>query len=159
MNVDVKTASDLAFRPEQFFLGKTAGGGLVRDPFGKVVRRYAVTTRGTRDDAYGAIQVDHTFVFDNGEIDVMTWLISEAGEGRYAVAAPQAGSGIVAQIVDGDFAFAINRRFKSRFGPLKARFFIRLTLVEPETALGNTRVHVLGAPFSVMTAVHRRSGA
>src|SRR5580704_4257351 len=36
----------LVFEPETFFLGRTEGAGVMRDPFGRIVRRYHITTTG-----------------------------------------------------------------------------------------------------------------
>lgn len=158
MNIGVKSISDMTFRPERFFLGQTTGCGLARDPFGKVIHRFAVTTRGARTNTYGAIQIDHTCIFDNGEIEVMSWLITEAVEGRYVVAEPQLGSDIMARAVDDDFEMSFKRKFKSRFGRVGARFQSRMSLLEPELAVANNRVSVLGAPLGTMTTFHRKVG-
>ncbi len=149
----------MSFRPEEFFLGQTSGCGLARDPFGKVIQRFAVTTRGARTNTYGAIQIDHTFIFDNGEIEAMSWVITEAVEGRYVIAEPRAGSGIIARAVDDDFEMSFKRRFKSRFGQVNARFQSRMSLLEPELAVANNKVSVLGAPLGTMTTFHRKIGA
>ncbi len=151
--------SDMSFRPERFFLGQTSGCGLARDPFGKVIQRFVVTTRGARTNTYGALQIDHTFVFDNGEIEAMSWLITEAAEGRYVIAEPRSGTGIIARAVDDDFEMSFKRQFKSRFGQVTARFQSRMSLLEPELAVANNKVSVLGAPLGTMTTFHRRIGA
>lgn len=159
MNIGVKSISDMTFRPERFFLGQTSGCGLARDPFGKVIQRFAVTTRGARTNTYGAIQIDQTFIFDSGEIEAMSWLITEALEGRYIVAEPTSGTGIVARAVDDDFEISFRRQFKSRFGRVSARFQSRMSLLEPELAVANNKVSVLGAPLGTMTTFHRKIGA
>jgi hypothetical protein len=159
MKMDLRSISDMGFRPESFFLGQTSGCGIARDTFGRVLRRYAVNTRGARVGAYGGVQVDHTFVFETGDIEVMTWLITPAGDGRYIVAEPEVGARMDGTLSNGDFITAFHRRFNSRFGSIRARFSARMALLEAETAVASIKVSVLGAPFATMTTFHRKVGA
>src|SRR5947209_5762434 len=73
----------LVFAPESFFLGRTEGGGVVRDPFGRIVRRCDVTTEGSYSAGQGALRFDETFTYDDGEVDVWRWVMRAGREGRY----------------------------------------------------------------------------
>jgi hypothetical protein len=151
-------AEDLAFRPESFFLCQTNGSGLMRDPLGRIARRFTVDTRGHVDEAYGALRLDETYAFDNGELEAFRWVIREAGVGRYVLAEPQAGSGIVAQASGGEFLFTYSRASGAARGIATPRFAVRMTLIAADTVLKSVKVTVLGAPVGTLTALHRRVG-
>lgn len=156
MDVSAHTAP-LVFRPEEFFLGRTEGGGVVRNPFGKVVRRCQVSTRGARMSAYGAISLEETFEYDDGEVDVWRWAISDAGQGAYIAAESQVGSGVIGRRSGEDYALSFRRPIGRARGLLTPRFDTRFTLLAPTLALKVTRVSLLGAPMGVLTAFHRRA--
>lgn len=156
MYADIGNAEDLAFRPEQYFLGATEGNGLLRDPFGRVTRRCRVSTRGERDSAYGALRLEETYDFDDGEVEALRWVITSAGAGRYVLAEASAGSGIVAELSGGDLIFAYHRAYGG--APIKARLAVRMTLIAPRVVLKTARITVLGAPMGAMTVLHRRAG-
>src|SRR5579864_6366055 len=73
----------LPFEPESFFLGRTEGAGVVRDPFGRITRRCHVVTDGSYSAAQGALRFDETFTYDDGEVDVWRWVMRAGHEGRY----------------------------------------------------------------------------
>ncbi len=70
--MDAKTSSTgrTIFRPEVFFVGRTEGSGIVRDVFGHAARRCQIVTVGSRQAAYGALELEETFTYDDGEVDV-----------------------------------------------------------------------------------------
>jgi hypothetical protein len=158
MNIHVRSLAETTLRPERFFLGQTSGSGLLRNVFGKVIHRFALTTRGARDGAYGGIKIDHTYAFDNGEIDVMSWLVKEAANGRYLIGDAQSARTRLAQIVDGDFSFVVHRRFTNRFGLATLRCQGRISLVEADTALSTIKLTMVGAPLGTLTGYHHRIG-
>ena len=151
-------AESVVFRPETFFIGHTVGGGVVRDPFLRIARRFHVETRGYRDGPYGAIKLDETYAYDTGEVDAFQWVITPAGTGRYVLAEASAGSGIVAQEERGELIFAYRRALGPARGLAKPRFGVRMGLIGGETLLKSVRVGLLGAPLGSMTAFHRRTG-
>ena len=159
MNLDVRALGDPTLRPERFFVGQTSGFGLVRNPFGKVMRRYAVTTRGSSGNAYGALQVDQTLYFDNGEIEAFNWLITEAVGDRYVFAEPRLGTGLFAELRDQDFVYAFRTRLPPPWTRLRLplRFAGRMSLVAQETVISNIWVSMLGIPFATFTAFHRHT--
>ena len=95
MNANTPFVGDAGFRPEVFFVGRTEGAGVVRDPFGRVARRCSILTLGSCREAHGALQFDETFTFDDGEVDIWRWTMTAGSDGRYMVAESSAGSGIV----------------------------------------------------------------
>ena len=152
-------ARDLAFRPEVFFLGRTEGSGVVRDPFGRVVRRCAVATEGAFSPAYGAIEFDETFAYDDGEVDVWRWAMTAGNDGRYVAAEALAGSGIVGERQGGDYLLSFRRPVGRAKGWLSPRFSTRFTLLTPDLALKHSSVSIAAIPVGVLTAVHRRVAA
>jgi hypothetical protein len=148
---------DLVFRPEVFFLGRTEGAGVVRDPFGRIVRRCTVTTEGVFNTAYRAIHFDETFAYDDGEVDVWRWAMTAGADGRYVAAEAMAGSGIVGERRGGDYLISFRRPVGKAQGWLSPRFSTRFTLLSADLALKRAKVSLAGVPVGELTAVHRRT--
>jgi hypothetical protein len=148
---------DSTFRPESFFIGQTVGGGVLRDPFFRITRRFRVETRGYRDGSYGAVKLDETYAYDTGEVDAFQWVITPAGAGRYVLAEASMGSGIMAYEQHGEVIFTYRRPLGPARGLAKPRFKVRMGLVGGDTVLKSVRVGLLGAPLGTVTAVHRRA--
>jgi hypothetical protein len=149
-------ASDLVFRPEAFFLGRTEGAGVVHDTFGRLVRRCRIATRGALLENRATIQLEEEFTYDDGEIDVWRWLMSPGRNGRYAVAEARAGAGIAGEVRAGDYQLAFRRPMKRATGWLAPRFSTRFTLLSPDLALKRAEMSLYGAPLGRWLAVHRR---
>ncbi|MFI4933366.1 MAG: DUF3833 family protein [Caulobacterales bacterium] len=147
---------EMAFLPEVFFLGHTQGAGVVRDPFGRVVRRCQVSTEGVFSPTYGAIHFDETFVYDDGEVDVWRWAMTAGRDGRYVAAEVLAGAGITGERRGGDYLISFRRPVGKATGPLAPRFATRFTLLAEDLALKTAKVSLFGLPLGVLTAVHRR---
>jgi hypothetical protein len=157
MTAALHIAEKLMFRPETFFIGQTMGGGVLRDPFFRITRRFRVETRGYHDGSYGAIKLDETYAYDSGEIEAFQWVITPAGAGRYVLAEASTGSGILAHEQEGELIFAYRRSLGPARGLAKPRFAVRMGLVGGDTLLKSVRVGLLGAPLGTVTAVHRRA--
>jgi|SRR5579872_6329144 len=149
-------AGELVFRPEVFFLGRTEGAGVVRDPIGRVVRRCAVTTEGVFSPAYRAIHFDETFAYDDGEVDVWRWAMTAGADGRYVAAEAMAGAGIVGERRGGDYLLSFRRPVGKAQGWLSPRFSTRFTMLSPDLALKRANVSLAFLPVGTLTAVHRR---
>ncbi|HEY5106422.1 MAG TPA: DUF3833 family protein [Caulobacteraceae bacterium] len=156
--MDTRTtyAGDTVFRPEVFFLGRTEGSGVVRDSFGRVVRRCEIATSGAPHSSYGAIHFDETFTYDDGEVDVWRWALTCGADGRYVAAEAVAGSGIGGQRQGDDYVFSFRRPVGRARGLTAPTFSTRLTLLAPDLALRSVRIRLFGAPVGAMTAIHRR---
>jgi hypothetical protein len=151
-----RRAFALAFAPEQFFLGRTEGAGVVRDPFGRIVRRCRVTTEGALGAPHGAIRFNEVFAYDDGEVDTWRWVMTAGGDGRYVAAEAKAGAGITGERVGDEYRLAFRRPVGKAAGPLRPRFNTRFTLLAPDIALKRAEVSLFGVPLGVLTAVHRR---
>lgn len=148
---------NLMFRPETFFIGQTIGGGVLRDPFFRITRRFRVETRGYRDGSYGAIKLDETYAYDTGEVEALQWVITPAGAGRYVLAEATTGSGIMAHEQQGELIFAYRRPLGPARGLAKPQFAVRMGLVGGDTVLKTVHMGLLGAPLGTVTAFHRRA--
>jgi len=148
--------ADLEFLPESFFLGRTVGAGVVRDPFGRIVRRCNILTDGSFDAVYRAIHFDETFTYDDGEVDIWRWIIRPGRDGRYMAAERLAGPGITGERQGGDYVTSFRRPVGRARGMLAPRFTTRFTLLAPELALKHARVSLFGLPLGALTAFHRR---
>ncbi len=158
MNLDVRRLNDMTCRPERFFLGRCGGSGVVRSVFGRLLRRFTVSTTGTVETGYGAVQVVHTFVFDNGDIEIMKWLVTEGEASGYMFYDDHSGGGLTVHRIGEDFHYHFHAALRGCPRPLKARFDGRMTLLAPESLMVVVRVSLFGIPLAVMTAVHRRQG-
>ena len=144
----------LTFLPESFFLGRTEGLGLVRELGGRQ-RRCRVTTVGTADSAYDAIQFEETFAYEDGETDVWRWAMARGTDGRYVGSEALAGPGLIGRIERGDYVIHFSRPVRPG-APVQARYRSRFTLLDPRTALKQVQVSMLGLPVGTMTAYHNR---
>jgi hypothetical protein len=149
-------AVELTFRPEAFFAGRTVGGGAVRNPFGRIVRRCVVTTEGQTNGGRGSIQFQETFAYDDGEVDIWRWAMTAGRDGRYVAAEASAGAGILGERRDGDYLIEFRRPYGKAQGVFAPHFASRFTLLAPDLAMKHVRISVLGLPAYTLTAVHRR---
>jgi hypothetical protein len=154
-----RPARDLTFRPEHFFLGRTEGEGVVRDPFGRVARRCAIRTDGAFSTAYGAIEFNETFAYDDGEVDIWRWAMTAGPDGRYVAAEAVAGAGIVGERRGDDYVLSFRRPHGRASGLLTPHFATRFTLLSAGVALKQATISILGLRIATMIAVHRRAGA
>lgn len=146
----------LAFKPEVFFLGRTEGAGVVRDPLGRIVRRCHVTTDGGFSAAQRLLRFDEVFAYDDGEVDVWRWVMQPGRDGRYVAAEIKAGSGITGERQGDDYVLAFRRPFGRAAGPFAPRFHSRFTMLSPELAIKRASVSLFGLPLGMLVAVHRR---
>lgn len=159
MDVRVNIAAEHLFRPEIFFLGRTEGSGVLRPLFGGATRHCSITTSGERRAAYGALSLEETFAFTDGEVDIWRWVISASGDGKYIASEQSAGSGIAGHHAGNDYVINFHRPLGVGKGPLSPGYRTRFTLLAPDLALKQVRVSVLGAPVATFTGVHRRLAA
>jgi hypothetical protein len=149
----------LAFEPETFFLGRTEGAGVVRDPIGRIARRCHITTEGSFNAAQGVLRFDEVFAYDDGEVDVWRWVMQPGREGRYVAAEIKAGAGIAGERQGDDYVIAFRRPVGRATGALAPRFRTRFTLLSPELAVKRANVSLFGVPLGALIAVHRRISA
>jgi hypothetical protein len=154
---EARPPAALAFRPEIFFLGRTEGEGVVRDPFGRILRRCRVVTNGTLSAGSGAIRFDEVFSYDDGEVDTWRWVMTSGGDGRYIAAEAKAGAGITGERLGDDYVIGFRRPVGRARGALSPSFRTRFTLLSGDVALKRVKVSLYGLPLGELTAVHRRS--
>lgn len=128
----------------------------MRDPFGHVVKRCEIVTTGSRQAAYGALQMEETFTFDDGEVDVWRWVVTTGGDGRYMASEQVAGSGLVAHRVGDDYVLNFHRPLGKGPRWLAPRYATRFSLLSQDIALKTARITLFGAPVASLTGIHRR---
>jgi hypothetical protein len=149
-------AAMLVFEPESFFLGRTEGAGVVRDPFGRIVRRCRVTTEGAYSAGQGALRFDEIFTYDDGEVDVWRWAMQAGRDGRYIAAEAKAGAGIAGEQRGGEYMIGFRRPLGRASGVLAPHYQSRFTLLAPDIALKRADVSLFGLPLGQLSAIHRR---
>src|SRR5580704_16700340 len=117
-DVAIWSIGPLAFAPETFFLGRTEGAGVQRDPFGRIVRRCRIVTSGAFSPAQQALRFDETFAYDDGEIDTWRWVMQAGRDGRYVAAEAKAGGGLVGERQGDDYVISFRRPAGRAKGPL-----------------------------------------
>jgi hypothetical protein len=147
---------DLVFAPETFFLGRTEGAGVVRDPFGRIIRRCRITTEGTYNGPRAALRFDETFAYDDGEVDVWRWAMQAGRDGRYVAAEAKAGAGISGEMRGADYVISFRRPLGRASGLIAPHYQSRFTLLAPDLALKRADVTLFGMPLGQLSAVHRR---
>ena len=157
-DADLLRAATLIFRPEVFFLGRTDGGGVVRDPLGRIIRRCRITTEGAFSSSRNALRMDETFSYDDGEVDVWRWVMQPGRDGRYVAAEAKAGGGLSGEQRGADYVLSFRRPVARAQGAFAPHYRTCLTLLTPDTALKRAAVSLFHAPLGIMTAVHRRAG-
>jgi hypothetical protein len=158
-DVGAWSTGSLAFAPEAFFIGRTEGAGVLRDPFGRIVRRCRIVTSGAFSDAQHALRFDETFAYDDGEVDTWRWVMQAGRDGRYVAAEEKAGSGLVGERQGDDYVLTFRRPVGRAKGPLSPHYRSRFTLLSPDTALKRADVSLLGVPMGSLSAIHRRMAA
>jgi hypothetical protein len=153
--VDGSVELTQAFRPEQFFHGRTRGWGFVRTLDGRR-RRCEIVTEGSLDETYQALHFDEIFTYDDGQVDEWRWAMTRQRDGRYVAAEAMAGAGILGRHEKGDYVLTFARPMRPEGGFPTPRYHTRFTLVNPRVALKYSRVSVLGLPVGVLTAFHER---
>jgi len=146
----------LPFQPELFFLGRTEGAGVVRDPFDRIVRRCKVTTEGARHGGVGAVSFEEVFTYDDGEVDVWRWAMSPGRDGRYVAAEAKAGPGIAGERAGADYRLSFRRPVGAATGVFAPRFSTRFTMLAPDLALKSARMSIWGLPLAALVVFHRK---
>ncbi|HEY3800196.1 MAG TPA: DUF3833 family protein [Caulobacteraceae bacterium] len=146
----------LAFQPEVFFLGRTEGAGLVRDPLGRIVRRCSVTTQGQINAARGSLELEEVYAYDDGEIDVWRWAMTAGRDGRYVVAEAKAGVASAAERQGDDYLVVFRRPYRRATGAFAPRYAARFSLLSADTTLKRADISLYGVPLGSLTAVHRK---
>ncbi|HEX6859496.1 MAG TPA: DUF3833 family protein [Caulobacteraceae bacterium] len=154
--MDGGEALSRVFRPEQFFVGRTEGWGVVRELGGRR-RRCQIITEGHLDESYQALHFDETFTFDDGETQQWRWAMTRGRDGRYVAAEAMVGAGIVGRHDKrGDYVLNFRRPLRPEGGFPTPSYNTRFTLTSANSALKRVRIGVLGLTVATMTAVHER---
>ena len=144
------------FEPDRFFLGKTHGGGLVRDLAGKLVDRCEITTQGWWDHQFGAMHFDETFVYGLGRTDILNWTFRPDPQGRMNASEPTT-AGEVRGWTDGeDYRLRFRRRGEPPLPSVYMTYDVRFSLMSADAVLKVARLKLFGVTLGVMTAFHRR---
>jgi hypothetical protein len=145
-----------AFQPDQFFLGRTEGRGIVRDLTGRLIDRCSITTLGVWDQDYGALRFEEAYVFDDGQSDVLTWTFEPDGQGRMSASAASISAPVRGWTRGEDYHLRFRRRGGPRAGALTLTYNVRFSLMQPDLAMKVARIGLFGLTLGEMIAFHRR---
>jgi hypothetical protein len=141
------------FDPEAFFIGRTIGGGEIRAPGGRLLKRCVIETEGHRGPGDRGMAFDETFSFDDGSTDVLHWMLS-GGRGEFHASEP---SMIGTPKIDLDGP-TWRIRFKRLGGPmgLSLSYDATFTWVASDMVIKRTDLKLFGVTVARLTAFHRR---
>ena len=69
--------------PDRFFAGELRGWGMEIGVLGGLGRRLQVDASGRFDEATRTLQLDETYLFDDGHADHLRWRIRKLDDARY----------------------------------------------------------------------------
>ena len=144
------------FQPDQFFLSRTDGAGVVRDFAGRLLRRCVISTIGRWDHQYGAMHFDETFAFDDGRVDTLNWTFSRDPQGRMVASEPSVTSKVRGWRDGPDYRLRFKRPGDPPLGGLEVTYDVRFTPLERTVVLKVARLKLLGLTLGAMTAYHRQ---
>lgn len=143
-----------AFRA--FFDGPIHAWAVFDDPFGTTRRRMTIT--GAARSEGGAIILDETIAFDDGETDARVWRLTPAGGGALEVKANDvrnATGAIAGDTLTLDYVFDL--RVNGRIVPVRVED--KMTLTTPGVLIARSTFKKFGLPLGRMTAVFMRPDA
>jgi hypothetical protein len=146
----------VTFAPEEFFLGSTQGGGLVRDFAGRLIDRCQISTQGWWDDKREAMYFDETFVYESGRVDIMNWTVAPDADGSMVAALAGAPAPVRAWIDGGDYRIRFRRRGETPLPSIYLTFDTRFSVMAPDSVLKVARVKLYGFTLGVLTAFQRK---
>ncbi len=80
------TRPQTLFELTTFLEGRTTAWGIFEDRFGRLRRRFSVEMHGAWQG--GVFQLNERFVYDTGEAEVRTWIVTPRGSGRFTATCP-----------------------------------------------------------------------
>lgn len=147
------------FLPEQFFVGKLEGWGVLESVLGDLQRRYTIAAQGTLDATDRTIHFAETWTFDDGFSDTLTWQIRKLGNGLYSGAEPR-----VKDAAEGEQAGCAFHWTYTRDTPQKDGISVTLNfndwfyLIGQHVCIVRGSSGRLGIPFAVAHVAYRRLG-
>jgi hypothetical protein len=141
------------FEPEAFFVGRTIGGGEIRAPGGRLLKRCVIETDGRRESGQRGMHFDETYSFDDGGTDTLHWMLSGSGGDFHAAEPTMVGK---PKIELRGPTWRI--RFKRLGGPLgmTLTYDATFTWVASDMVIKRTNLKLFGITVARLTAFHRR---
>ncbi len=156
MNVSQYAGQHPRFVPETFFDGGLTAHGVVKDLFGKVIRRFNATIDASWTDGTGTL--DEHFEFDDGEISHRVWTLNPNGPDRYiGTAADIIGEGVL-QVAGNSMFLDYVLRIPYRQGTLDLRIDDRMYLVSPDVLINESRMRKWGVTVGQILLVMEKRG-
>ncbi|MFM9938288.1 MAG: DUF3833 family protein [Hyphomicrobiaceae bacterium] len=85
--------SSTRFELTTFFEGRTVAWGIFEDRFGRMRRRFQVEMQGCwHGDVF---HLEEKFVYDTGDTELRTWIVTPAGDGRFTASCADCVGGAV----------------------------------------------------------------
>ncbi len=140
---------------EEFFEGKLAANGVVKDFRGSVVRYFNADIQASWTDGIGTLVED--FVFDDGESQRRIWTLTPDGSGGYiGTAGDVVGEGVIRVAGNAMFLkYVLRIPFQSR--TLDITVDDRMYLVNPSTLINESRLMKFGFDVGEIVLVISRN--
>ena len=142
---------------EQFFEGKLAAHGIVKNFRGSVVRHFNAHIHASWKDGVGTLVED--FVFDDGELQRRIWTLTPDGSGGYiGTAGDVIGEGVI-RIAGNAMFLKYVLRIPFRSDTLDITVDDRMYLVNPSTLINVSRLIKFGFDVGEILLVISKSSS
>ncbi|RBP79468.1 DUF3833 domain-containing protein [Marinomonas rhizomae] len=84
-DVSLYAKNEPKFELQQFFSGSLTAHGILKNRSGEVIRYFNATLEGSWDKGVGTLA--EVFVFDDGEVQKRTWIMTPDAQGHYTATA------------------------------------------------------------------------
>ena len=142
------------FEVEQFFDGKLAAHGVVKNRGGKVIRTFNATIDASWQDGVGVL--DEDFVFNDGEKQKRVWTLRRQADGSYiGTAGDVTGEGILRQSGNAVFLDYV-LQVPYRGDTIDVRVDDRMYLLTPDILINESTLNKFGVRVGELLLVIRR---
>lgn len=154
MAQDMAADGPTGFEITRFLEGRTTAWGIFEDRFGTLRRRFTVDMNGRWEGK--VFQLDESFVYDTGEREERTWIVTPQDGGRFnATCADCVGSALGSC---DDQSIRMRYRFRLRIAgrALVVAFDDRIYRVGPDIAVNRATMSKWGIKLGELSLFFRR---
>ena len=142
--------------PETFFQGRLAGWGVVRDRFGRVLRRFTIDMDGAWSDEHRALHLDETYSYVGGESHQRRWAIHTDEEGHILGHDALEVARMRGRQLGSDFQIVFDRMRQPGAKPIQPVQIVHFIEVSPDEAMMVGQIKLLGVTIATVHAALAR---
>ncbi len=142
------------FELTAFFHGSTRAWGVFEDRFGRLQRRFTVDMQGRWQGP--VFVLDERFVYDTGDIENRTWLVTPLGEGRFHATCADCVGSADGQCDADSIRMSYRFRLKLKDRQIVVAFDDRLYRMADATAINRTIMSKWGIKLGELSLFFQR---